>query len=243
MARIYTNTSCPFYNTRYCRALNMESCDKCFISEDNASGVMQDIDAVLNMMPEGGIYQFIASKECMFCKGESKNPTSCYAMADLGNPEPKREKRNVLGMKVKANVGSILPLQLACCKACRRRFNTLSNRHLTIPLFTGIAAMGLLNYKPIGEAIANIHMGLPLLIFVVLVGGAWLACKLTRKSLVKKYSELTWLKVMDIPQVSRLADYNWFELSPAKDMSRLVFSREPLKRGLMTGPLGEEENI
>ncbi len=243
MARIYTDTSCPFYGTRYCRALNMESCDKCFVSEENAKGVMQDIDAVLNMLPEGGVYPFIASEKCMFCKGENKNPTACYAMADLGNPEPKREKRNVLGMKTKATVGSILPLQLACCKDCRRRFSTLANRHLTVPLFTAIVTMGLLTYKPIGEAIANIHIGLPLLIFAVVVGGSWLICRAARKSLVKKYSEHTWLKAMDIPQVSRLADYNWFELNPAKDMSRLVFSREPLRRGLLTGPLGEEENI
>ena len=64
-----------------------------------------------------------------------------------------------------------------------------------------------------------------------------------RKNLIKKYSQLTWLKVMDIPGVNELADKNWFELAPGKEVSSLIFSKAPLKSGLMTGPMGKEENI
>lgn len=243
MARNYTNTSCPLYGTKYCRALNMESCGKCIVTEDKAADIMKDIDAVLDMLPEGGIYSFFSTDVCMFCKGDRKNKASCYAMTDLGNPEPRHEKRNVLGMKVKTMVGSILPLQLSCCKECRSRYNAVSNRHITVPLVIAIAMLGLLNYKPIGEAIANVNMALPLILFVAAVGGSWLICRMTRKSLIKKHSEFTWLNVMDIPGVKELAEKNWFELNPNKGVSRLIFSKEPLKRGLFTGPVYEEENI
>ena len=243
MARNYTNASCPFYGTKYCAALNMESCGGCVVSEENAADIAKDIDAVLNMLPEGGIYPFFSGDECMLCKGETKNKADCYAMIDLGNPEPKREKRNVLGMKTKAEVGSILPLQLSCCKECRRRYSNISGRHITVTLITAIAMFALLNFKPIGETIANVHMGLPLALFIAAVLGAWFICRASRKNLIKKYSELTWLKVLDIPGVDELAAKNWFEMDPGKDVSRLIFSKEPLKRGLMTGPVYEEENI
>ncbi|MBR5292545.1 MAG: hypothetical protein IKU32_06455 [Clostridia bacterium] len=243
MARNYTNTTCQFYGTKYCAALNMESCEKCIVIDENATGIMQDIDMVLKMLPEEGIYRFFSSDECMLCKGEKKNKADCYALVDLGNPEPRRAKRNVLGMKSKTAVGSILPLQLSCCKDCRKRFNTLSGRHIIVTIITAIVVFFLLNYKPIGESIANIHMALPLSLFVASVLGAWFICKASRKNLIKKYSDFTWLNVMDIPGMDELAARNWFELSPDKDISRVIFSKEPLKSGLLTGPMGQEENI
>ena len=51
------------------------------------------------------------------------------------------------------------------------------------------------------------------------------------------------LRELDIPGVDELADKNWFELAPGKEVSRLIFSKAPLKSGLMTGPMGKEENI
>ena len=243
MARNYTNTTCQFYGTKHCAALNMESCDKCIVTEENAAGIMEDIDLVLNMLPEEGIYRFFSTDECMLCKGEKKNKADCYALVDLGNPEPKRAKRNILGMKTKTAIGSILPLQLSCCKDCRKRFSALSGRHIIVTIITAIVVFLLLNYKPIGESIANISMALPLLLFIASVLGAWFISKASRKNLIKKYSQLTWLKVMDIPGVDELADKNWLELAPDKDMSRLIFSKDPLKSGLLTGPMGKEENI
>ncbi len=243
MAKNYTNTSCALYGTKYCSALNMESCDKCVVSGENPSEVMKDLDTVLSMLPEKGIYHFFGTDECMLCRGEKKNRAECYAMTDLGNPEPAKEKRNVLGMKTKAMMGSILPVQFSCCKDCRRRYNAVSGRHITITLIVAIIAMGLINYKPVGEAIANISMMLPLALFVVLVGGTWLISKAVQKKLIKKYSALTWLNVMDIPGMEELAAKNWFELNRAKSFSRFVFSNEPLKQGLMTGAYPQEENI
>ncbi len=243
MARNYTKTSCPLYGTKYCSALNMESCDKCMVTEENHDDVIKDLDVVMNMLPEGGVYRFFSTDECMLCKGEQKNKADCYAMTDLANPEPKREKRNVLGMKTKATIGSLLPMQFSCCKDCRRRHNAITGRHITVTIITAIVMFGLLNYGPIGETIANISMALPLILFIAAVGGAWFICKAARKNLINKYSELTWLNVMDIPGMDELAAKNWFELNHGKEMSRLVFSKDPLKCGLMTGPMEQEENI
>ena len=243
MARNYTNTSCSLYGTRHCRALNMESCDKCIVREENCAEIVKDIDTVLNMLPESGIYPFFSGDECMLCKGEKKNRTECYAMADLGNPEPKRSKTNFLGMKSKAAVGSILPVQFSCCNECRKRYSAISGRHTAVTIISAIVMFALLNYKPIGEAIANVSMALPLILFAAVVGGAWIISTCARRKLIKKYSEKTHLNVMDIPGMDELAERNWFELNSGKGVSHLIFSKEPLKRGLLTGPLYEEENI
>lgn len=243
MARNYTNTSCDLYGTKYCSALNMESCDKCIVSGKNSSEVKNDLDIVFDMLPEDGIYRFFGTEECMLCKGEKKNRTQCYAMTDLGNPEPEKERRNVIGMKTKTMVGSILPMQFSCCKACRSRYNAVSGRHITVTLIAAIVAMGLVNYNPVGEALANISMMLPLALFVIVTGGTWLISKAVQKRLIKKYSELTWFNVMEIPGMEKLEEKNWFELNRSRGISRLIFSNEPLRQGLMTGPVTREENI
>lgn len=243
MARNYTNTECPLYGTKYCSALNMTGCDKCIASEGNTDSIKKDIDAVLAMLPETGVYPFFGTDKCMLCKGETKNKASCYAMIDLGNPEPKHEKRNVLGMKTKSMVGSILPLQLSCCKDCRRRHSTIANLPIMLPLFAGIIMTGLMSFGPVGEAVANIHMALPLILTVAVVGTAWIIGKVAGKNLAKRYSNTTWLKVLDIPGVDELAKRNWFELREGRHFSKLIFSKEPLKQGLLTGPMAQEENI
>jgi len=243
MARNYTKTECPLYGTKYCSALNMQGCEKCVVTDANAEGVKRDVDAVLSLLPEGGIFPFFGTDECMLCKGEKKNRAACYGIAEIGNPYPKRERTNMLGMKTKAVVGSILSLQLSCCKDCRRRYGAVANRHITLTLIAAAVMIGLLNFKPVGEAIANVSMALPPILFLGVVLGTWLISRASRKKLMEKYSDMTYLNIFDIPGVDELKKRYWFEMSAGKDISRLIFSKEPLKQGLLTGPVAQEENI
>ena len=243
MANKYTNTACSLYGTKYCRALNMESCDKCLVSSENAKEIAGDVEAVLSMLPEEGLYHFFGTDECMLCRGEKKNKAVCYAMTDIVNPEPKREKRSWLGTKTRSSVGSMVPLQFSCCKECRSRHRAIGNRHIVLPMFAAIFMFALLNFNYIGEKLANVSMMLPLLLFAVVVGGAFVAGRLSRKNLIKNSEKHTYLNVFDVPGMDELAAQNWFEMTPGKDASKLVFSKEPLKMGLMTGSMAKEENI
>ena len=96
------------------------------------------------------------------------------------------------------------------------------------------------------EAIAAIGSYMPLLLFVIVVGGTWLIGRASRKSMIKKFSETTCMDIFEVPGLDEFKARGWFEISPYKDMSRLVFSREPLRQGLFTASEKkgkEEQNI
>ena len=242
----YTRTDCPLYGGEYCKKLNMKSCRTCTVTNDNAAGIKADIDAIESLMPEGGMARFFEGEECVLCKGERKNRADCYAMADIGHPEPKREGRNAIGLKTKLRIGSMLPVQLSCCSNCRKKHNAASNREAAVTLTVAIIMLAVLNFTPTAEAIAAIGSYMPLLLFVIVVGGTWLIGRASRKSMIKKFSETTCMDIFDVPGLDEFTAKGWFEISPYKDMSRLVFSREPLRQGLFTASEKkgkEEQNI
>ena len=152
----YTRTDCPLYGGEYCKKLNMKSCRTCTVTNDNAAGIKADIDAIESLMPEGGMARFFEGEECVLCKGERKNRADCYAMADIGHPEPKREGRNAIGLKTKLRIGSMLPVQLSCCSKCRKKHNAASNREAAVTLTVAIIMLAVLNFTPTAEAIAAI---------------------------------------------------------------------------------------
>ncbi len=54
------------------------------------------------------------------------------------------------------------------------------------------------------------------------------------------------MDIFEVPGLDEFKEKGWFEISPYKDMSRLVFSREPLRQGLFTASEKkgkEEQNI
>lgn len=109
-----------------------------------------------------------------------------------------------------------------------------------------IIMLAVLNFTPTAEAIAAIGSYMPLLLFVIVVGGTWLIGRASRKSMIKKFSETTCMDIFEVPGLDEFKARGWFEISPYKDMSRLVFSREPLRQGLFTASEKkgkEEQNI
>ncbi len=236
----YTKTDCPLYGGEYCKKLNMRSCKACTVTDGNAAGIKEDIDAIESLMPEGGIARFFEGGECVLCKGEKKNKADCYGMVDIGHPEPKREGRNAIGLKTKLRIGSMLPVQLSCCSSCRKKHNAASNREVAVTLTVAIIMLAVLNFTPTAEAIAAIGGYMPMLLFVAVVGGTWLIGKASRRSMIKKFSETTCMDVFEVPGLDEFKARGWFEISPYKDMSRLVFSKEPLKQGLFTATGGQE---
>ena len=54
------------------------------------------------------------------------------------------------------------------------------------------------------------------------------------------------MDIFEVPGLDEFKAKGWFEISPYKDMSRLVFSSEPLRQGLFTASEKkekEEQNI
>lgn len=242
----YTREDCPLYGTRYCKTLNRPGCKDC-TAAGNAEATRQYLNQLEELLPEGGIGRFYTGDKCMLCRGEEKGAASCFAMADIGNPNPPATGRNVIGIPIKLTAGSILSLQLSCCGECRKKHRAMGDSHVVYTVITAAALLILLNITPVAEALAGVASFLPLALFLGGTAGVWFWGRARHKKLVEQYKKETFLNVFDIPGLEELKEKGWFEINPARGRSRLIFSGEPLKCGLYTGewPTAEEtgENI
>ncbi|MCE5236681.1 MAG: hypothetical protein ABFC62_11090 [Clostridiaceae bacterium] len=238
MPRTYSNTACRLYHTEYCRVLNMANCETCTVagrSKADMEALVADLDALKALLPEDGVEELFLSDRCILCKKEEPNPRTCYGLLDLGNREPERVVRSAIGLKTKLRAGSLLPVQLAACDACKKRFTKLD---YVVSLWVGVAgvlSIALLSYRPLREYFASFFAAAPFLLFVACMLAAWGAGVLIRNSRVKRYAKHTHLDVMEIKKLSELREKGWFELNPNGRYSKLIFSKKRLQQGLYTG--------
>ncbi|HWS31082.1 MAG TPA: hypothetical protein VN512_13330 [Clostridia bacterium] len=242
MPKVYNNTACRLYDTEYCRTLNMQSCETCTVAGKNKAAMdelVADLDALKVLLPEDGIEDLFLTDRCVLCKKEEPEIRTCYALLDLGNREPERESRNFLGIKTKLRTGSLLPVQLSACDACKRRFLKLD---YVVPLWVtvaGVLSVAALSYRPFREGLAELGAIVPFLVFSGVMLAAWGIGALVRKSRIKRYQKHTHLDVMEIPKLNELRERGWFELSPGRHISRLVFSKKRLRQGIYTGKIAD----
>jgi hypothetical protein len=199
--------------------------------------LIADLDALKALLPEDGIEDLFLSDRCILCKKEEPEPRTCYALLDLGNREPERESRNLLGIKTKLRTGSLLPVQLSSCDACKKRFLKLD---YVVPIWVaaaGVISIAALSYRPLREALAAFGAIVPFLVFSGVMLVSWGIGALVRKSRMKRYANTTHLDVMEIPKLNELRERGWFEINPGKHYSRLVFSKKRLRQGVYTGKI------
>ena len=238
MARNYSNADCKLHGTRYCALLNMEGCESCTVSaasSEQAESLAKSLDVTISLMPENGVAGLFESEECMLCKG-ARNKREWYADVDLGNLEPKTETRNVIGIKSIARTGSMVPLQIACCKDCRKRLLLIEYLPNLFAIGLSLAALILMSVRPVREGLMTIHEILPAAIFTATVLLSLLGSAALRKNLIKKAKDKTVLRVLDLPQLSGMRERGWFEINEGKSgVTRFVFSRKRIRQGLYTG--------
>ena len=245
MERQYTNTECQLYGTKYCKKINMLSCETCTLSKRDKQELQRlkdDLDTLDTLMPEGGIHELFTGDKCVLCKGTEKGEAVCYGLTDLGNAKPEHTKRSSIGFKVRAHAGSIVPIQLSCCKDCKRRF--LSVEYCTM-VFTAVSlliAVLLVAIRPICEALRGVWAGLPIAVFIGVSVLGYLISRIVRRALIKKHSQYTHLNVFDLPKLAQMKEMGWFELmeSKVKGYTKLVFSGKRLEQGVFTGGAPEE---
>ena len=190
------------------------------------------------MMPEEGIAALFLTNECVLCKGEEKGARAWYAQTDIGNAEPRRKQAGFLGIKREARAGSILPIQLACCDACRKRYLMLQYVAPVTAAASIVLGFVLMSIRAIREPLMAITPALPAIVFLVLALGGILGGWLWRGALHKRYGKMTYLSIFRIDTLRRMKRLGWFELYETKDVSRLVFSKKPFRQGLYTGASG-----
>lgn len=235
MQREITNTECKLYRTKYCTLLNMPSCGECFAALGEQDSIKNDLDVLIGLMPNGGVSNLFESKGCLLCKGENANKQDCYALIDMGHKEPVREKRNAIGIKSKTRVGSMVPLQIASCSACRRRMRTLDYLPVACPTVAAAIMLVLFAVPSISNAISAIHAVLPFGIFLAVTGiGAVLGMLIT-KTKRKEYAKVMHLNVMELPTLREMGEKGWFPLNVSRNKEpRLIFVNKRMRMGVAT---------
>lgn len=235
MQREITNTECKLYKTKYCTLLNMPSCGECFAALGEQDRIKSDLDVLIDLMPHGGVSPLFESKSCLLCKGENANKQDCYALVDMGHKEPVREKRSSIGIKSKTRVGSMVPVQIASCKACKRRMRTLDYLPVACPTVAAAIMLLLFIIPAISDNLSAIHSALPFGIFLVVVGIAAAAGTVLTKTKRKEYSKVTHLNVMDLPTLKEMGEKGWFSLNVSRYKEpRLIFVNKRMRMGVAT---------
>ena len=234
-----TNKSCKLYESEYCRLLNMNSCEGCPFGnvkfEEEAAEIRKDLDTMMDLIPEEGLAPLFCSDTCLLCKDQPRK-TSCYAVTDIGHPEPERIKRNFLGLKTRCTVGSMVPVQIACCSRCRRNFRLLEFAPIAVMLTVPIVVLLLLAIRGIHRPLAQISQLLPAGVFVLSVGLGWLLGRMVRSNIRKRKGAQTEFDVWQLPLMKRLRAIGWTSITEDKQGTRLVFSEKRLARGAFTHP-------
>lgn len=228
------NTVCALYESRACAVLNMRSCADCPAARgaedgDAAETVADYLDLFETLLPDGGTAELFESETCTLCKTAPKGKRSCYAILDFGHAEPRslRAKR-FFG---KNEVGFMMPLQFACCKACRRRFLIAEYVPLLVPLLLTAIVLPFLVNPHLTEKLRGAAAWLPAALVILSVGGGYLVGKLWQSALIKRYESVMYLDLLSHPKALSLKEKGWFPLLSEK-RPMPVFSKKRIAYGL-----------
>ena len=236
MGRKITNAECKLYHTAQCDLLNMPSCAECMVNstEEGADQTIKDMDILMELLPKGGIHHLFSGSDCVLCKGKP-NKRDYYGLIDLAHPEPKRSKRSVIGLKVKSAVGSLVPVQLGVCNACRKRILRVEYLPVTLPVFLGMFVLLALSIPGISDALERTAAVLPFVIFIAVVAIGAVAGKLISSALSKLYDKVMYLDPFELPTLREMKEKGWFPLNTNGKHLRMIFVKRRMRMGVGTG--------
>lgn len=229
----YSKEECKLKDTEYCRILGKPACEQCHLldgDETDEKKAMKDIDTVKLLLPEGGLCSLYEAAECQLCKGDKKK-REYYAISDMGHVEPKTTKRNAIGMKVKTPIGSIISVQISCCKQCRK--NHLIPIYMPLACMISLVILSLLimSFTPLGGAISKANELLPLVIFFIAMPVGWFIGSLAANAIIKNNKNETIYELEEVPLIKQMLDKGWFFISSEGKGAKLIFVKNKLKNG------------
>lgn len=232
MAKLPVNPDCELSGTKYCRELNMHACEQCTVrGSRELKRVAEDIDLYETLLPEGGVARLFSSKECALCKGDPKGKRSGFAILDMAHPEPKREKKWLLGKRF-TKIGTMIPVQFSVCSKCRRRYLLMEYMPILGPVALG--ALGLaVAATGAGDSLRNWFAAAPFLLFVALILIGWLGGRAWSKAMMKTYATTMYSDVLQHPVIAEMVKKGWQPITTSS-RTKLLFSKNRVDRGLGT---------
>ena len=240
MEKLPENPACALSGTKYCRTLNMHTCEQCTVrGRNDLDRVKEDVDLYETLLPRGGVARLFMAHDCQLCKGGEKRPRSGYAILDMAHPEPKRVQKWLLGKKT-SQFGTMIPVQFAVCRRCRGRYLWMEYLPVLCPVALGAAGLVLMTATQLGTALKDWQPVAPFLAWAALVLGGWLAGRAGSAALKKRSAESMYADVLTHPVVAEMLDKGWTPLAAKQSSTKLLFSRSRMARGLGTAEDADE---
>ena len=229
-----TDTECTLYGTKSCALLNMRSCESCPLKGRVAdTEIMRDLKTFCDLQPEGTVAQLFESETCTLCRNEPKGRTSCYAVFDMAHEEPKKlAKRKWLS---KQTTGFMVPLQFACCTACRRRILLTAYLPLIVPILLTALALPLVAIEHTAEKIRAVAAWLPFGIVVFAIVGGYALGKLMAYLYKRKCETVMINDVREHPLVLDMEKKGWRPLFNDRQ-PHIAMTKKRIDHGLGTAP-------
>lgn len=223
-------SKCCIADSSLCKRLGTEGCYSCYIrtlkGDSNKQDALQRWETTLSLLPQD-IDSLHDSDDCQFCKGTPEKKDG-YATLEMANPEPYAEKGMFFGFgkKVRVPVGSLVNVQVAICKRCRKAFRVIDLMQL-ITMIVGIAVgIVVVAIPTIGQPLAEISPVIPLLVIVGFgVAGFYLGDQVALWY-AQKVKDTVKIDLTEIPQINKMIHRDWFFFQMTKEKPKLFFTKK-----------------
>ena len=232
--RNLTDTACTLYGTKSCALLNMRSCEECPLKGRVAdTAIIDDLKTFCDLQPEGTVAQLFESETCTLCKTEPKGKPTSFAVFDLAHEEPKKlAKRKWLS---KQTTGFMIPLQFACCSACRRRMLLIAYLPLLTPIVLTALALPFVTIERTAETLRGVAPWFPFALVLFAIVGGYAIGKLLSLLFRKKSEAVMFTDVREHPLVREMNAKGWRSLFNDRQ-PHVAFTSKRIHKGLGSAP-------
>ena len=223
---------CPISDSELCDWLGKKGCYQCYIStlktETQKTDALERWKVTLSYLPDN-IDDLHTSDECQFCKDEKPEKAQYYATFEMAHPEPYAEKGMILGFgkKVRTPVGSLLTIQAAIGKECKKAFRMADVLQLGTFIGFMAAAFMMLMIPQLGQTMASWTPLMPyIFIALMLVAGYFLGRNLA-SAYIRKAKQKVKIDLSEIPLIKQMLNLGWFFFQTGSDgMPKVFFHKE-----------------
>ena len=224
------NKDCVITDSPLCKWLGKD-CADCYINtlktDEARQEALHGFEVMLSLLPDD--FDELSGEKCQFCKKDPKKRAG-YALTDLGHAEPKTMKGVFFGIgkKVRRRIGSMVPVNIAVCKDCRRAFRMVEGiKWISVMFFTALAIL-LVSLPFFTSKFDAATSAVP---YIIVVGGVLLGYIIGRLATVqytKAKTEQVRLNIFEIPICAEMQENGWFLVQESPWVTRFIFSKKPV---------------
>lgn len=226
---------------------NDNGCETCYVKglrEDYAKDqACERWEQTVRLLPQN-VDELSCTDTCQFCAGTNREPADGYAVIEMANPEPVHMKGVFFGYgkKVRTPVGSLVSLNIAIGKKCRRAFRMVEAIQIAWLVGMIVLALLLLSIPQIARPMSNAFALLPVVFLALMAGAGYALGRNTAFAYMRKKSSEVNFDVGTIPVVAAMLSRDWFFFQTDRGMPRMSFTKKRPVPGILP-PRREQDTI